>query len=60
LPILSGLSQQCYHPYKEVRQLALGLLQKTLLIPELVGESSDVNEIIAYAFLILISSKDVL
>ncbi|KNC98965.1 uncharacterized protein SPPG_05921 [Spizellomyces punctatus DAOM BR117] len=35
LPVLSGLSQQSYHPAREVRQHALTLLQRTLLSPEL-------------------------
>ncbi|KAJ3127915.1 GDP/GTP exchange factor for ARF [Nowakowskiella sp. JEL0407] len=35
LPVLSGLSQQCYHPAREVRQHALTYLQRALLSPEL-------------------------
>ncbi|KAI8903041.1 hypothetical protein EDD86DRAFT_250662 [Gorgonomyces haynaldii] len=31
LPVLSGLSQQCCHPYKEVRVNALSFLQRLLL-----------------------------
>ncbi|CAI2169955.1 2331_t:CDS:10 [Funneliformis geosporum] len=37
LPILTGLSQQCYSPYREVRQYALSYLQRSLLDPELVS-----------------------
>ncbi|KAJ3048959.1 GDP/GTP exchange factor for ARF, partial [Rhizophlyctis rosea] len=40
LPILSGLSQQSYHPAREVRQSALTLLQRALLSPELEASSS--------------------
>ena len=40
LPILSGLSQQSYHPAREVRQHALTLLQRALLSPELEASSS--------------------
>jgi hypothetical protein len=40
LPILSGLGQQCYHPAREVRQQAFTLLQKALLLPELLNESA--------------------
>ncbi|KAJ3153537.1 GDP/GTP exchange factor for ARF [Geranomyces variabilis] len=35
LPVLSGLSQQAYHPSREVRQLALTHLQRALLSPQL-------------------------
>ncbi|KAI8908816.1 hypothetical protein DFJ77DRAFT_433654 [Powellomyces hirtus] len=43
LPILSGLSQQLYHPAREVRQYALTHLQRVLLSPQLesgCGEAS--------------------
>ncbi|GBC25460.1 uncharacterized protein OCT59_019907 [Rhizophagus irregularis] len=40
LPILTGLSQQCYSPYKEVRQHALSYLQRSLLDPELVSHGT--------------------
>ncbi|KAJ3033358.1 GDP/GTP exchange factor for ARF [Rhizophlyctis rosea] len=40
LPILSGLSQQSYHPAREVRQHALTHLQRALLSPELESTSS--------------------
>lgn len=35
LPILSGLSQQCYHPVREIRQHAFSLLEKVVLSKEL-------------------------
>ncbi|RUS35496.1 hypothetical protein BC938DRAFT_482565 [Jimgerdemannia flammicorona] len=35
LPILTGLSQQCFNPTREVRQHALTHLQRALLLPEL-------------------------
>ncbi|KAJ3016867.1 GDP/GTP exchange factor for ARF [Thoreauomyces humboldtii] len=35
LPVLSGLSQQAYHPAREVRQYALAHLQRALLSSEL-------------------------
>lgn len=48
LPILSGLGQQCYHPCKEIRHASIGLLQKSLFTPELVGEEmNDTNETLA-------------
>ncbi|CAG8656602.1 17032_t:CDS:10 [Dentiscutata erythropus] len=37
LPILTGLSQQCYNPCREVRQCAISFLQRSLLDPELVS-----------------------
>ena len=37
LPVLSGLSQQCYHPSREVRQHSLTMLQRVLLSTELKG-----------------------
>ncbi|GBB94028.1 hypothetical protein RclHR1_02280001 [Rhizophagus clarus] len=40
LPILTGLSQQCYSPFKEVRQYALTHLQRSLLDPELVSHGT--------------------
>ncbi|KAI9144046.1 hypothetical protein BKA69DRAFT_1122695 [Paraphysoderma sedebokerense] len=35
LPLLSGLTQQCYHPVREIRQSAMSLLQRALLLPAL-------------------------
>ena len=35
LPVVSGLSQQCYHRLPEVRQISLIYLQRSLLLPEL-------------------------
>ena len=40
MPILTGLSQQCYSPYKEVRQYALSYLQRSLLDQELVSHGA--------------------
>ncbi|KXS16367.1 Sec7-domain-containing protein [Gonapodya prolifera JEL478] len=41
LPILSGLSQSCYHPSREIRQHGLTYLQRLLLSAELgYGEHS--------------------
>ncbi|CAG8513943.1 11930_t:CDS:10 [Ambispora gerdemannii] len=37
LPILTGLSQQCYNPCRDVRQYAITYLQRALLDPELVS-----------------------
>ncbi|KAJ3279884.1 GDP/GTP exchange factor for ARF, partial [Borealophlyctis nickersoniae] len=45
LPILSGLSQQCYHPSREVRQSALTYLQRTLLSPHLETASANSPDI---------------
>ncbi|KAL5038865.1 GDP/GTP exchange factor for ARF [Batrachochytrium dendrobatidis] len=45
LPVLSGLSQLCYHPLREVRQQALTLLQRSLLSTELemsLGETATI------------------
>ena len=38
LPILSALSQQCYHPNREIRQHAMAYFQRTLLLPQLEGQ----------------------
>ncbi|RHZ59918.1 hypothetical protein Glove_360g53 [Diversispora epigaea] len=37
LPILTGLSQQCYNPCREVRQYAISFLQRSLQDPQLVS-----------------------
>ncbi|KAL1914448.1 uncharacterized protein VTP21DRAFT_8900 [Calcarisporiella thermophila] len=38
LPLLTSLARQCYNPSRELRQQALTLLQRALLLPELSQE----------------------
>lgn len=50
LPVLGAISQQCYHPSREIRQHAITYLQRALLMPDLVaGAVGDVETCVIYS-----------